>query len=143
MSGNVPGVITREAQVSGTPLAKAEAPALGLLRMTALTGSRGHPRFAAALAAPTRDHPRFAAAPRCPYSGPSTLSSGPSLPPLGTSLAFQRPSLPPLGPREESQYHHVVVGRQCALTAPHLLPQLHEGHLCLCFQQRPNIPFPL
>ena len=129
MSGNVPGVITREAQVSGTPLAKAEAPALGLLRMTALTGSRGHPRFAAA--------------PRCPYSGPSTLSSGPSLPPLGTSLAFQRPSLPPLGPREESQYHHVVVGRQCALTAPHLLPQLHEGHLCLCFQQRPNIPFPL
>ena len=129
MSGNVPGVITREAQVSGTPLAKAEAPALGLLRMTALTGSRGHPRFAAALAAPTRDHPRFAAAPRCPHSGPSTLSSG--------------PSLPPLGPREESQYHHVVVGRQCALTPPHLLPQLHEGHLCLCFQQRPNIPFPL
>ena len=115
MSGNVPGVITREAQVSGTPLAKAEAPALGLLRMTALTGSRGHPRFAAA--------------PRCPHSGPSTLSSG--------------PSLPPLGPREESQYHHVVVGRQCALTPPHLLPQLHEGHLCLCFQQRPNIPFPL
>ena len=46
--GNAPGVLTREVQVSGTPLAEAEARALGLLRTTALAGNRGRPRSRAA-----------------------------------------------------------------------------------------------
>lgn len=51
--GNAPGVVTREVQVSGSPLTKAEERALGLLRTPALAGTEAA---------------RLSSGPSCPHS---------------------------------------------------------------------------